>query len=143
MQKKSAFQYGFFHLRFLLAFALCSVGALLAVCSFAPQIGRLNGERRDTDKLERYMPVPGGDPDDLDRMEVEWNNRLTYPTGVFNPAWVRLALAQDKLTSRAVPLGKPLKKLNRANAPLALDPSGFTSLGPAPLQMTGCSGCYN
>ena len=37
------------------------------------------------------MPVRGGEPDDLNRMEEEWNNRLTYPTGIFNPAWLRLA----------------------------------------------------
>src|SRR6202158_5537896 len=27
--------------------------------------------------------------------------------------------------------------------PLALYPSRFTALGPQPLRMTGCSGCYN
>ena len=27
--------------------------------------------------------------------------------------------------------------------PLALDPNRFTALGPQPLRMTGCSGCYN
>ena len=83
------------------------------------------------------MPVPGGEADDLDRMEVEWHNRLTYPTGLFNPIWVRLAAAQDALVSRGIPLGIPLNNLKRANAPLALDPSGFTSIGPQPLQMTG------
>src|SRR6185369_12911560 len=28
-------------------------------------------------------------------------------------------------------------------SPLSLTSTGFTALGPAPLQMTGCSGCYN
>jgi hypothetical protein len=41
------------------------------------------------DQLERFMPVPGGESDDLDRLEAEWHNRLTYPTGVFDPSWVR------------------------------------------------------
>ena len=55
----------------------------------------------------RYMPVPGGEPDDLDRMETEWNNRLTYPTGLFDPAWVRLAALKDALIPRGIPGGLP------------------------------------
>src|ERR1700704_4301470 len=70
MQTKSASQSGFFNFRVLLALTLCSLGALLAVSSFVPQVGPLVGGREDTEKLERYMPVPGGDPDDLDRMEA-------------------------------------------------------------------------
>ena len=91
---------------------------------------------------ERYMPVPGGDPDDLDRIEAEWNNRLTYPTGVFDPAWVRQAAAADARIARSVPFGAQVN-LRVGNAPTTLDPTNFTSLGPKPLRMTGCSGCYN
>ena len=89
------------------------------------------------------MPEPGGKADDFDQMERDWHNRLTYPTGVFNPAWLRLAATQDALVPRAVPLGIPLKNLNRPDAPLALSPGGFTSLGPQPLRMTGCSLCFD
>jgi hypothetical protein len=89
------------------------------------------------------MPVPGGKVDDLDRMEVEWNNRLTYPTGLFNPAWLRLAAAQDALIPRGIPLGITPKNLNQSNGALALDPNHFTALGPMPEHMTGCSGCYD
>ena len=99
-----------------------------------------------TQRPKRYMPVPEGErgeAEDLSRMEEEWHNRLAYPTGVFNPLWLRLAAAQDALIPSGIPLGIPLKNLNRANAPLALNPSGFTALGPAPLRMTGCSGCYD
>src|SRR5437667_4705878 len=96
-----------------------------------------------SDRLERYMPVPDGEPDGLDRMEEEWNNRLTYPTGIFNPLWVRLAAAQDALIPRTIPLGIPLKNLNQSTSALALNADSFTSLGPQPLRMTGCSGCYN
>jgi len=146
MNRNSISESGVFNPRALLAFALCSAGVLLAMSTFAPPFGRPDGSNsqgrdRHAGKLERYMPVPGGKPDDLDRMEVEWNNRLTYPTGLFNPAWLRLAALQDSFIPRAIPLGIPAKNLN--NAPLALSPSGFTALGPQPEHMTGCTGCYD
>jgi hypothetical protein len=68
---------------------------------------------------------------------------LTYPTGIFNPAWLRLAAVQHNAIPRGIPSGIPLKNLNRANAPLALSATGFTSLGPQPEHMTGCTGCYD
>ncbi len=89
------------------------------------------------------MPTRGEKGEDLNRMELEWNTRLTYPTGKFDPAWLRKAALQDAHIRSAVPLGTGLSKLTRLNAPLALTGSGFTALGPAPLQMTGCSGCYD
>ena len=89
------------------------------------------------------MPVAGEKGEDLERLEQEWNNRLTYPTGVFDPLWLRLAAAQDSLISTAIPSGLPLNASALAASPLSLTPSGFTALGPAPLQMTGCSGCYD
>src|SRR4029077_14689761 len=63
--------------------------------------------------------------------------------GLFNPLWLRLAAAQDALILRGIPLGVPAKNLNRANAPLALDPNHLTALGPMPEHMTGCTGCYD
>ena len=51
---------------------------------------------------ERYMPVPGGDADDLNLLETQWMDRLSYPTGRFDPAWVRNAAEQDSQISRAV-----------------------------------------
>ena len=89
------------------------------------------------------MPVPGGEADDLNRLEMEWHNRLTYPTGRFDPAWVRLAAAQDAQVQRAIPAGIPATNLNQSGSPLVLDPSSFTALGPKPLHMTGCSGCFD
>jgi hypothetical protein len=88
------------------------------------------------------MPIPGGEADDLDRLEAEWNNRLTYPTGVFDPAWVRAAATVDKTISRSIPFGTRAT-LQLPNAPAALDPTNFTALGPRPLRMTGCSGCFD
>src|SRR6266480_4528907 len=144
MKINRAGRFGFLQIRALVAVALFGVAICLAKFSFAPpQTTNNEREHEEMDRLGRYMPVPGGDADDMSRMEEEWNNRLTYPTGIFDPLWVRLAAAKDALIQRAIPLGIPLKNLNQANAPLALDPSGFTALGPTPLRMTGCSGCYN
>ena len=92
---------------------------------------------------ELDMPVPGGKADDLDRMEQEWHNRLTYPTGIFNPEWLRLAAATDALIQRAIPAGAPGIFLKGPNAPLVLSSTGFTALGPQPERMTGCTVCFD
>ncbi len=88
------------------------------------------------------MPVPGGEADDLNRLEAEWYDRLTYPTGLFDPAWVRRAAVSDALVQRSIPAGVQ-RDLSQSLSPLALNPAVFTSLGPKPLRMTGCSGCFS
>jgi hypothetical protein len=143
---------GFLQFRALTAILLFGAAICLAKFSFAPPriVNGERGEHGDIGRL-RYMPVPGrerGDADELNRMEEEWNNRLTYPTGIFNPAWLRIAAEADSLITRAIPSGIPFETsaaagVARAISPLALSSSGFTALGPAPLQMTGCSGCYD
>ena len=91
------------------------------------------------------MPVPGGDSREeaanLGRLEQYWRDRLTFPTGRFNPAWVRAAAAQHARMATGVPTGQHLK-LNLAN-PNALSTTNFTALGPQPERMTGCSGCFD
>src|ERR1700704_3317884 len=139
MLKKSRSESGLFHPRIFLASVLFSAGICLATFSFS-------GEHESNRSVaapepERYMPVPGGEPDDLDRIELEWNSRLTYPTGVFDPAWVRRAAQQDSLMARQVPAG--LQREMRNDGPAALNPNAFTALGPQPLIMTGCSGCFD
>ncbi len=49
-----------------------------------------------------YMPVPGtGEGEKFGAMDTYWNDRLTYPTGHFNPAWLRAANTQDaRIASR-------------------------------------------
>jgi len=143
MKKKPGWS-GFLQIRVLLAIALFGSAICLAKFSLAPPGAvAVKTGRVDRSERERYMPVPGGKRDDLNRMEEEWNNRLTYPTGTFNPAWLRAAALQDSAVTRAIPAGVPLKSADMVNSPLALSSSGFTALGPAPLQMTGCSGCYD
>jgi excisionase family DNA binding protein len=59
----------------------------------------------------RDMPVPGGDTgEQLDTLDSYWNTRLTYPTGNFNPAWLRHAAAQAKaIPSGARTAGRPTR----------------------------------
>jgi hypothetical protein len=150
MKRKRISTSGLVNPRFLLAFALCLAGVFLAISSFtgmgwqvAGRADKSNGQDRrgDTTRLERYMPVPGGEANDLDRLEVDWHNRLTYPTGRFDPEWVRQAAAEDARIAREIPAG--LQARDQGNSTLGLDPNSFTSLGPQPLRMTGCSGCFN
>ena len=130
---------GFINLRALLALFLCFTGVALAI--FA---GRDVAVRRASEP-ERYMPVPGAkgqsEAAGLAQLEQYWHDRLTFPTGRFDPAWVRAAAAQHARMTTGVPAGQHLK-LNRAN-PNALSTTNFTALGPQPLRMTGCSGCFD
>ena len=131
----------FFNPRASLAFALCLGGVALSLFSFnLPARVSQNVER---ESRLRDMPEPGGKADDFDRMEAEWHNRLTYPTGVFNPEWLRVAAQADTLIPRGIPAGIPGQFLIGPNAPLALSGTGFTALGPAPERMTGCSLCFD
>jgi len=91
------------------------------------------------------------DGEHLLELEGYWNDRLTFPTGKFNPGWVRKASEQDKKITRGTPQGK--KKGHSGLSPtglsvqkpgiLVLNGTAFTALGPQPERMTGCSGCFN
>src|SRR5947207_2199071 len=130
---------GFFSLRAVIGLAICLLGAVLAIFAVRP-----TAEQRTQGPL-RYMPVPADNPQEesaaLGRLEQFWFDRLTFPTGRFNPAWVRAAAAQHDRMQSGVPFGQHLK-LNLAN-PSALSTTSFTALGPQPERMTGCSGCFN
>jgi len=135
---------GFFRLRALIGFALCFVGVALALFAhFSPLNDQISSEKAS--HPPRYMPTLGQRPeteaDDLARMERFWNDRLTYPTGRFDPRWVRAAAAQHARLPMGVPAGVPA--LLNPRSPLAFSTTGFTVLGPQPERMTGCSGCYD
>jgi len=140
----------FLNARFAVAFIFYFAGILLTIAGFA-DLGSQSGDcpngsdchRVTRDSSERYMPVPGGEADDLESMEIDWHNRVTYPTGRFDPAWVRQAAAQDAQVARAVPAGLQANDLNQNESSLVLDPNNFTALGPRPVRMTGCSGCFS
>jgi hypothetical protein len=91
------------------------------------------------------MPVPGENPQDenaaLTKLELYWFDRLTFPTGRFEPRWVRAAAAQHDRMQSGIPSGQH-RKLDFSN-PNALSTAGFTALGPQPERMTGCSGCFD
>src|SRR3954451_3790617 len=78
-----------------------------------------------------YLP-PGGEVgkgEQFAAMDTYWNDRLTYPTGHFNPAWLRAAKRQDaRIASRT---------------PQSPNTGAWTGLGPQPERMTGCTGCYD
>lgn len=140
----------FLNARFVVAFVFYFAGILLTIAGFT-DIGSQSGDCPNgsdchevtRESSERYMPVPGGEADDLESMEIDWHNRLTYPTGRFDPAWVRQAAAQDAQVARAIPAGLQANDLNQNESSLVLDPNNFTALGPRPLRMTGCSGCFS
>ena len=137
--RKLVHEGGFFNLRALLGLTLCFFGLALAILA-----GR-NGALQRPSEPARYMPVPGASSQDeaarLAQLEQYWNDRLTFPTGRFDPAWVRAAAAQHARMTSGVPAGFHLPR-NPAN-PVPLIPTAFTALGPQPERMTGCSGCYN
>ncbi len=145
MKKTSPTQSGFSKQRLVLGLAFCSISGLLAFLAFSGVPNALvTSSEKSTEDIPRYMPVPGEKADDLERIEMAWHDRLTYPTGRFDPAWVRQAAAQDALISRELPLGIKVENLLDSNgAPLVLNPNAFTALGPAPERMTGCSGCFD
>ena len=82
---------------------------------------------------DRYLGVPTGEKSEqLAATAAYWNDRLTYPTGRFNPKWVRDAAREDARIPSRVPGGQ--------NGPHGND---WTSLGPKPERMTGCTGCFD
>jgi hypothetical protein len=139
MKKKSNSRSAFFNLRVLLGVSVGFLGVALGIFAVRP-----SAEQRAPAAL-RYMPVPADNPQEeaagLSRLEQFWFDRLTFPTGRFNPAWVRAAAAQHDRMQSGVPFGQHLK-LNLAS-PNALSTTSFTALGPSPERMTGCSGCFN
>src|SRR5215472_8930804 len=130
---RSVGEAGFFNPRALLGLTLCFAGLGLAI--FAARESTVN----PVSQPARYMPVPGGDLKGeaarLAELEHYWQDRLTYPTGRFDPAWVRAAAAQHARMASGIPAGG-FRKLNRPN-PSALTTTSFTALGPQPERMTG------
>src|SRR6266446_5404813 len=130
---------GFFNLRALLGLTLCLFAVALAI------LAERGAAPRPAPEADRYMPVPGAgshsESAGLAQLEQYWHDRLTYPTGRFDPAWVRAASAQHARMQSGVPAGLHLK-LNPAG-PVPLIPTAFTALGPQPERMTGCSGCFD
>jgi hypothetical protein len=149
MKKQSSARAAFFNVRVLLGITLGFLGVALAI--FAGKDGILRSPKAPSltavaaDQPSRYMPVPGRnrreEPAGLAQLEQFWFDRLTFPTGRFNPAWVRAAAREHRRMPRGVPFGHGTN-LNLAN-PDALSTASFTALGPQPERMTGCFNCFN
>jgi hypothetical protein len=138
---------GFFNLRALIGFTLCFMGVALALFAhFSPLTNHISlSSATKASRPAPYMPVPGAGPEteaaDLGRLEQFWSDRLTYPTGRFDPRWLRAAAAQHARLPSGVPAGLPARLNPRS--PLAFTGTGFIALGPQPERMTGCSGCFD
>src|SRR3982751_1607290 len=113
---------GFVNLRALLSLLIGFTGVALAI--FA---GR-DVAVRPASEPERYVPVPAAQGQSeaagLEQLEQYWHDRLTFPTGRFDPAWVRAAVAQHDRMAIGVPAGQHLK-LDLTN-PNALSTTNFT-----------------
>ncbi len=85
------------------------------------------------------------DGEKLLEQEGYWLGRHTFPTGRFDPAWLRRAARQDARIERRNPDGSTARiSAKRLKAsPVGLSTTAFTALGPQPERMTGCSGCYD
>jgi hypothetical protein len=139
MKTNSFTRSAFFTVRALISLLFCFFGALLALFGSGVFSGK------NVQRPAPYMPAPGQRPEteaaDLGRLELFWNDRLTYPTGRFDPRWLRAAAAQHARLSMGVPAGMPA--VLNSKSPLAFSTTNFTALGPQPERMTGCSGCYD
>ena len=147
MKKNSFPKSGLFNLRALIGFMLCFVGVALALFAhFSPLADNVSNPGA-TNALRPlpYMPAPGARPEteaaDLGRLERFWNDRLTYPTGRFDPRWLRAAALEHARLPMGIPAGVPA--VLNPRSPLTLTGTGFIALGPQPERMTGCSGCYD
>lgn len=78
--------------------------------------------------------VPAAKPAQAADMGTFWLDRLSYPTGRFNPAWQREAARDLRKVRAATPEGA---SLTRGKSTTALDPVNFTPLGPRPLLGSG------
>ena len=152
MKKHSSARAAFFTVRVLLGVTLSFLGLALAIFANRDGVprspqgpGQSGVPEGRSDEPARYMPVPGTNTREeaagLAQLEQFWFDRLTFPTGRFNPAWVRAAARQHARMPSGVPFGKQMK-VDLAN-PNALSTTSFTALGPQPERMTGCSGCFD
>src|SRR5258707_5273894 len=136
--RSSVGEAGFFNPRALLGLTVCFAGLALAI--FAAKESTVHRVSQPA----RYMPVPGndlqGEAARLAELEQYWQDRLTYPTGRFDPAWVRAAAAQHARMTSGVPAGQhPKPDLAQPNL---LRTTNFTATGAPPIRDTGCSRCF-
>ena len=152
MKKRHSARAAFFNVRVFLGITLGVLGLTLAIFAGKDTLLRTPDQPSASDvstglpeEPARYLPVPGHNTREeaagLAQLEQFWFDRLTFPTGRFNPSWVRAAAAQHARMQKAMPFGQHLRA-NLAN-PNVLSPTSWTALGPQPEHMSGCSGCFD
>ena len=95
----------------------------------ATATGGLPSRTADTEVTEGRQESDG---ERLLEPEMHWATRQTYPTGEFDPEWVRRAAVQDAAVERRNPTGHNSRRaMTSSSSPLALSNTGFTALGPA------------
>src|SRR4051794_28973747 len=112
MKKKSSTRFAFLNMRALFAFALCSLGVTFACVALVPSsrlpLQASSESAAEEEEQMRDMPIPGKggkESQDLAKLERFWSDRLTYPTGRFNPAWLRNAAKEHSRMPVAAPAG--------------------------------------
>ena len=70
--------------------------------------------------LHRSSESPSGESEGLIGLSEFWNQRETYPTGRYDPAWLLRAAEQDKFVPRGVPAGQVIYNKRDSHSPLAL-----------------------
>ncbi|MDQ3930835.1 MAG: hypothetical protein M3328_17025, partial [Chloroflexota bacterium] len=137
--------------KFVLAVMLL---ALIVTTAFAVQLAQRNTAVQPGTTLSRadvasslYLAEPGEnglkESATLGRREAFLEARYTYPTGKADRMWMLEAAKQDKLVRSAVPAGRvTYKNPSGPNAPEALNPSQWISLGPQPQQSETCQVCF-
>src|ERR1051325_2871738 len=99
--------------------------AALALCSALAVAGSRNSSPAKNAATAKAKFAPG--EEELGASDAFWNQRLTYPTGRYNPAWLRAAAQQAARLPSRRPAGG----------------SSWVPLGPQPERMDGCGGCFN
>lgn len=119
------------HSKVRLAFGALFVLSALVVPFAVSDRAQTHGGKIAAEEL-RYAPGS----EEFGSVEDYWSARVTYPTGILDQRWLLSAAKQDKLVKSAVPSG-PKSYRAGAESPLTLNPNAFTSLGPAPEQISG------
>ena len=138
---------------FMLLFSLLLAGAWLISRPTTPTVETTTARQAQADALGltgnarlQYVAEPGSayeyEEENLLTVGDYWAHRVSYPTGVFDAMWLVAAAEADKTIERAIPAGRITYNRANSDSPLALDPHSFTFLGPQPLQMNGCQGCF-
>ncbi len=91
---------------------------------------------------ENFLNEANEDPEAENQALMDWGDflfhRYTYPTGDFNQTWLLEAAEQDRKIARGLPAGSLTPAAAQGGRSVVnLDPTKFTSLGPAPLTGQG------